>query len=285
MGLYDRDYIREEDQRPLRLGGYSMVTNLIIVNVAIFIIDVFSPEKGLGQRWLSDLLSVEADAIKHPWQWWQFLTAGFAHDPSNIMHVGFNMFALWMFGRDVEAIYGRNEFLRLYLALVVFSFVVWSAFETLGGGQARALGASGAVAGVLVLFALHYPKRTLLLFFVIPVPAWAVAMGMVVLDLLGATRPGENVAHAAHLAGAALAFAYRAAGWNFGRLVPARFSWRRFRLRPKLRIHKPAEREQDLSAQVDRILEKISREGEASLTKQERRTLEDASRRYQQRRK
>ncbi|MEX2558794.1 MAG: DUF6576 domain-containing protein, partial [Pirellulales bacterium] len=73
-------------------------------------------------------------------------------------------------------------------------------------------------------------------------------------------------------------------GWSLGRLVPRGLSLPRFKRRPKLRVHEPPQREPDLGLRVDRILEKISREGEASLTADERRTLEEASRRYQRRR-
>jgi hypothetical protein len=86
------------------------------------------------------------------------------------------------------------------------------------------------------------------------------------------------------LAGAAFAVVYYYTGWNLGRWLPSRFSWKALKPRPKLRVHEP-DREESFSDQVDRILEKISREGEASLTAQERHLLEDASRRYQQRRR
>jgi hypothetical protein len=100
--------------------------------------------------------------------------------------------------------------------------------------------------------------------------------------------PSANgVANVAHLGGAAFGFVYFRSHINLGRLMPRKLSdisGSLFRLRPKLRIHDPADEVVDLNRQVDEILEKISREGEASLTKKERRTLEDASRRYQRRR-
>ncbi len=80
---------------------------------------------------------------------------------------------------------------------------------------------------------------------------------------------------------ASLAFIYYRTGWNLGKMIPSR--WPRMK-RPKLKIHDPEAEERQLARQVDAILEKISRDGEASLTKQERRILEQASRRYQRRR-
>jgi hypothetical protein len=113
-------------------------------------------------------------------------------------------------------------------------------------------------------------------------------------DVLGFNRSaqgqGDHVAHEAHLAGAVFALIYFKTGWNLGRWLPSfrswkSFSWKGLKPRPKLRVHKPAAQEQDLGQEVDRILEKISTQGESSLTAAERRTLEEASRRYQQKRR
>jgi hypothetical protein len=94
----------------------------------------------------------------------------------------------------------------------------------------------------------------------------------------------NNVAYTAHLAGAAFAFLYYRQRWNFGRLTSKFPSRALLRRKPRLKVHEPSEREETpLQERVDAILEKIHREGEASLTREERRTLEDASRRYQRR--
>ncbi|MGH7135357.1 MAG: rhomboid family intramembrane serine protease, partial [Pirellulales bacterium] len=145
-------------------------------------------------------------------------------------------------------------------------------------------GASGAVVGVTILFVLHYPMRMIYIWGVLPVRAWVLGSLCIVQNVLGLGVSKDSVAYEAHLAGAAFAYIYYATGWNLGRWWPRRFSLGSLKPRPKLRVHEP-EHEESLSDQVDRILEKISREGEASLTAQERRTLEDASRRYQQRRR
>jgi hypothetical protein len=92
------------------------------------------------------------------------------------------------------------------------------------------------------------------------------------------------VAHTVHLAGAAFAAAYFYLGWNLGTILPSHLLKRL--TAPKLRVHKPAEDDpRDLNVRVDEILAKIHRSGEASLTNEERRTLEEASKRYQRRQK
>ncbi|HXT60616.1 MAG TPA: rhomboid family intramembrane serine protease [Pirellulales bacterium] len=291
MGLYDRDYVREEPKGFFLGGDRSMVVNLVLINVAIFLVDVvfFGPRHQLSQ-WME----VKADLFEHPWNCWQLLTAGFAHDPTNILHVGLNMFGLWLFGRDIEVIYGKREFLRVYLTMIVVSSLAWLVATNLMGRGGSMLGASGAVNGVMVLYVLHYPRRLFYFWGVFPVPAWVVCTLMIGQDLLGFNRSiqggREQVAYAAHLGGAVFAFIYYKTGWNFGRWLPSApswksLSWKGLKGRPKLRVHKPAAREQDLGQEVDRILEKISAQGESSLTAAERRTLEEASRRYQQKRR
>jgi hypothetical protein len=127
--------------------------------------------------------------------------------------------------------------------------------------------------------------------FVIPMPAWVLGVLMVLADMLGGigATAGQNIAYEVHLAGAAFAFLYYRQRWNFGRLLPGRLSWPWLRSRPSLRIHQPGADKPDSESEnreqeVDRILEKIHREGEGSLTRKERRTLETASREYQKRR-
>jgi len=292
MGIYDRDYVRDEP-RGFHLGSeMGMVAKLVIATVAVYVLDQFtSPVRG-DLRWLSSMLAVEVDTLAQPLEWWRFFTYGFAHDPGDIGHIFWNMLGLFFLGRVVEARYGAMEFLRLYVAMIVVAGVSWAVLERLIGGPANGnqslIGASGAVAGVVTLLALNFPRMTLLLFFVLPVPAWLVGILVVASDLWGAVQRTGNVAFTAHLAGAAFAIVYFYAHWHLGSLLPGRISWlslRRWRTKSRLRVHRPTVDNRRLSDEVDRILEKISREGEASLTSAERRTLQDASRHYQDRSK
>ena len=245
---------------------------------------VFTPSGRLAY-----LLSAHVDTLARPWMWWQFLTYGFVHDPNSFGHILFNMLGLWFFGRDIEQLYGKREFLRLYLVMLVAGSVVWATINWIRGtasADATLLGASGAIVGTVVLFALNYPHRQVLLFFVLPAPAWVLGVFLVVMDVMGATgsHGATNVAYTVHLTGAAFAFVYFRQKWNLTQLTAGRFSWSFLRRRPKLRVHDPDRKDAELSSEVDRILEKISLQGESSLSRKERRTLEDASRKYQQRR-
>lgn len=280
MGIYDRDYYQEEEQRRYGSfggigGGRSVVINLVLANAAIYVADMLFDGR------ISSALALKSDLFRQPWQAWQLLTYGFVHDPKNLLHVAFNMFGLWFFGRDVEGFYGRAEFLRIYLVSVVVAGLLW-AISVANRGNQELIGASGGVMCVIILFVLHFPMRRILIWGVLPVPAWVLGTLYVLTDFFG-VRDNDYVAHVAHLGGMGFAAIYYYSGFNLGRLVPRRLTFPSFKLKPKLRIHDPEERAVDLNQQVDRILEKIHREGEASLTKSERRTLEEASRRYQRR--
>lgn len=283
MGIYDRDYYQDEERGrwggglSRATGGRSVVINLILLNAAIYVADMFMSGR------VANALELQSNLFQRPWQCWQLVTYGFVHDPRDLTHILFNMFGLWLFGTDVESIYGKAEFLRIYLTGVVVAGLAWAATAAASGGSVL-VGASGGVMCLMILFVLHFPRRLLYIWGVLPVPAWALGTLYVAADFLG-VQSDDLVAHVAHLGGVAFGAVYYYAGFNLGRLIPRRFSLPSWKLKPKLRIHDEAEdRAPDLNQQVDQILEKISREGESSLTKSERRTLEEASRRYQRRR-
>jgi membrane associated rhomboid family serine protease len=282
MGIYDRDYYRQE-QRTIAWGGpQSVVVFLVVLNAAVFVGDyLFSPE---GQpHYVIRAMELHVGDLARPLMWWHFLSYAFAHQ--NFSHIVFNMLGLWFLGRAVEEFYGRREFLCIYLALAVLSGVCWALVGRLAHDPRGAvLGASGPVVGIVILFAANFPRMTVTLIPIpIPIPAWVLGVIVVGSDVYRAIANTQSqVAYTVHLSAAALAGAYFYSGWNFGRLGTW-FSWKWPRPRTRLHIHRPNE-ESEMNDEVDRILQKISLEGEASLTRKERRTLEDASRQYQRRR-
>ncbi len=287
MGVYDRDYYREDSRGGSFWSTNSVVHNLVLLNAAVFFID-FILLRGVLSEWGG----LRSDLWRTPWNVWQLWAYGFLHH--DLGHVLFNMLGLYFFGRDIEERYGRAEFLRLYLALVALAGLGWLVGQLASGepGRAVLIGASGAVVGIGVLFALHFPKRLIYVWGVIPVPAWLLIGIYVVGDLMMAMRPGEggNVAYTAHLTGAFLAFLYFHFQISLGRWWPAWPTNRRRRWwgQPQLKVYQdqaPDSDGVDLVAEMDKVLDKIRRSGEASLTAEERQLLEDASRRYRQRRR
>jgi membrane associated rhomboid family serine protease len=286
MGIYDRDYYRDEPRRSL-MGNWSAVNFLIVVNVAIFVLDLFTDPVGRGERWLDAHMALRPDLIAHPWNFWTLLSYGFAHDPTNILHVGGNMFVLWIFGVDVERLYGRERFMRVYLSLVVSSGLAWLIIQAFSKTPAPVIGASGAIMGIMVMYVLNFPNRVFLLYFVVPVPAWVLGIVYIGMDIFGVLSPSDNTAHAAHIAGALFGLLYVRTGWYLGALLPTRMpKWAKLG-GPKLRVRSKDEEprtQREVQMRVDEILEKISREGEASLTPAERSELEELSRRFRNRR-
>lgn len=295
MGIYDRDYYREEREPGLVLQApQTIVVTLIVINVVLFLVDgLFFAE----DRRLTRFMAVSQETLFKPWLWWQFLTYGFAH--ADFGHILFNMIGLFFLGRAVEQLYGRAEFLRLYLVMLVLGSVGFAVTNALlpEARPFRLVGASGAVSGVIMLFIFNFPHQTLLLFPIpIPIKAWVLGVIIVGANVLGTlqgwgTTPasgaqGATVATSVHLIGIAFAYLYFRNRWSLRWLGPGLVGFGRLWRRPRLRVHRPADDDPDqrLSAEVDRILEKIHREGEASLTRKERRTLENASRQYQRRR-
>src|SRR5690349_12494207 len=154
MGIYDRDYYKEEPQGWFAEGARSMVVNLIIINVGVYLAQIL-----FRQSQITDLLALSANIWSKPWLYWKLLSAGFAHDPDNVFHVIFNMYFLWLFGRDLEITLGKKEFLFFYLSTIVLANAGWMASQVLifHNPGASAIGASGGVMGVAMLFACRDP--------------------------------------------------------------------------------------------------------------------------------
>jgi membrane associated rhomboid family serine protease len=321
MGIYDRDYVRREG--PSFLGSFvergRVCRWLIAINVAAFIVQILSrptaaeavdldPLKSMGP--FTAAFDLNVNAVLHG-QVWRLLTHAFLHDPNRIFHILFNMLFLWWFGSDVEDLYGPREFLTFYLTSAVvggLAFVGSSWAWTQNAPTASAYGASGAVTAVLVLCAIHYPRRTILLFFIVPVSIWLFVIFYLAQDAYAfLTKENNGVGVAAHLGGALFAFVYYQRHWRLSDWLPSDWhwlsrvrTWRRRLLRPRLRVYREEEvrtpvsvpanttpslpDDEQLEAKMDAILEKISRVGKENLTENERQLLLRASEVFRRRR-
>lgn len=302
MGFQDRGY--SSDRRSAFAPEWTAVNAIIALNIAIWLAnfiltgDLFRELFSLRVS-LNDMLCLESDLPTHPQHFWSLLSYGFLHDgpsleqPNNQyspMHLLFNMFTLWFFGRELEAVTGRGEFFRFYCAAIVFAGLAWVVGEGFGGQGGRLVGASGGVMAVLAAFIWYFPKQTVLVYGVLPVPVWALGILYLVSDIRGAAEGSGNVAHLAHLGGAVFGLMYAWRGWRLDGLASVPAGW--LARRRRMRIVRPDD-ERPLSArpgddprldeEVDRILAKISRTGEGSLTTAERGTLTRASRRLKER--
>ncbi|MCS7238592.1 MAG: rhomboid family intramembrane serine protease [Thermoguttaceae bacterium] len=285
MGIYDREYYRRPTEATAPIWPRTAVVNIILICVGLYLIDwLFFSE----DHTLTAALAVTEATLLIPWLWWKFLTYGFVHAPQP-GHIILNMLQLFFLGREVEERYGTREFWLLYLAMIVVGGLAHAIVNF--GTHFILIGASGAVNGVVLLFVLNNPHATLTLFPIpIPIPAWFLGLALVVMNTLGALSElgliaggeGSGIAFVVHLTGLAFAYLYFRFRWNLSGLL-TRFhgGFFKFSRRPRLRVVDEADEETDnLDAEIDRILEKISRYGEASLSRRERKILMNAAERY-----
>jgi membrane associated rhomboid family serine protease len=142
-----------------------------------------------------------------PFQPWHLLTYGFMH--ATFMHIFFNMFALFMFGSDIERLFGPRRYLTYYLACVVGAALMHLIVVRVAQlPPAPVVGASGGVFGILLAFGMAYPQRRLVVLPIpIPMPAWLFVTLYALLELyMGVTQTSQGVAHFAHLGGMATGF-------------------------------------------------------------------------------
>lgn len=244
------------------------VLRLIVANVVMFGLQkVYPPVTQM-------LAFVPALAFERPWT---FITYAFLH--ANVVHILFNMLALYWFGPRVEERLGSRSFVTLYgvsgIGGAVCSFVT---------PMVPIIGASGAIMGVLMAFAMYWPREKLYIDGVIPVQAWMVVAIYVVMDLGGAGGLGApEIAHFAHLGGFASGYLYLkwlefrspARAWQkkvapppAPKILGATESLRRWRAIPIDALHSVNRDE------VIRLLNKVDTEGQSSLTPEQRATLD-----------
>jgi membrane associated rhomboid family serine protease len=132
---------------------------------------------------------------------WQVLSYAFLHGSPT--HLFFNMFAVYMFGSELERYWGARRFLFLYFSSIVFAAIAQLLVAGLSGGDYPTVGASGGVFGLLLVYAVLFPRRKLMLIFPpIPMPAWLFVTLYGALELtMGLTGTQPGVAHFAHLGG------------------------------------------------------------------------------------
>jgi len=234
---------------------------LLIANLIVFVIELFDRSGYI----ISYFGLTPNDVLTGPLVY-QVVTYMFLHNPHSFWHILFNMLMLWMFGSEIERQWGTRKFLKFYFSTT------------------PVIGASGAVLAVLIAFAVLWPNRTVLLYFLIPIKVKYLMLFIVGLDLIVVLAgASDGVAHWTHLGGALFGFLYmRRAGITglmHGRLDRAK-SRRKDRKEEKER-----EEADKLMDEVDRVLDKISEVGMDKLTEKERKILERASSRLSRKRK
>jgi len=261
------------------------VKNLIIANVVLFLMDYLS--RGVLGMYMA---FVPSRVLTQPWT---LITYMFAH--GNFWHLFWNMLALFFFGPPIEQRWGSGEFLKYYFICGMGG----AALSFLFAFGSPIIGASAAVYGVMLAFALAWPDAPIYIWGILPVKAKYLVAVLAVFSILSMMQPtGGNIAHAAHLGGFAAGFLYLKLGSPGGGVGGLKRMLNKRKLRvvtyddhsrkaapPTTRGPSPRRRaasgeEEKLLDELDRVLEKISTQGMSSLTSEERKLLDEVSRRY-----
>ncbi len=278
--LGERDYMRRMQEPEKTAASGSMCLFLLIaINVVVWM---------LGGP-LVDRFVLTPFAVRQM-ELWRFLTAAFTH--VDFWHLFFNMFGLWMFGSLSAPVLGWKNFLNLYLISGIAGNVLWYVFNH--HTPAVLLGASGAVVGVIMATAMMMPDiRVLMLFFPVPIKLKTMAVVYIILEVFQqGMNLHSNIAYLAHIGGFAAGclfmelFLPREIAWSpldlfFGRKRGAapNFETRRSAPRKGWSVSPGGSNYKNgpvPSEEIDRILDKLSRNGVNSLSEEEMETLRKA---------
>jgi membrane associated rhomboid family serine protease len=275
----EREYMRvdwggEGRGRSPFWATYPATKAMLIGLVGIHLVWVLL-RNGAPETWkaVAELLLLSPERALKSFHIWQLVTCAFFH--WDFWHLLFNGIAIFFFGRMVEQRLGLKRYLYFCLGAAVTSSLAFLLESAILDQVFPMLGASGVAFGIIVVAALWYPHQTVLFLFVLPMPLWVLGLLLVVLELLMLFEMPGGIAHSAHLGGALYGFLYYRYGGRFSRIFQSIDNLAEKQRQKK--AQQTREREAELRREVDRILDKVNREGMAALSKEERRFLKEAS--------
>ena len=241
---------------------------LLIINIVVFVLIELTGQKNV----LFQLFGLVPRAVLQEYRLWQTFTYLFLH--GGWIHILFNMLVLWMFGKDLEMDWGKNEFLIFYFVCGIGSGLITVLANI--NSPIVIVGASGSIYGVLVAYGFTYPNRTVYLYGVFPLKVKYVVLGFGVIAFVASLSITQSkVSHITHLAGMIIGIIY----------ILFNFRWKNIRLwYTKIRLRSIQDKqnshegeETHIKMQVDKILDKLNDQGWESLTSQEEEFLTRAS--------
>jgi len=232
---------------------------LVSVNFGIFLLQTVARTEGL----FFPLFGLVPKMVWSEFMIWQPFTYLFFH--GGIWHVLINMFVLWMFGSELERIWGKGHFLKFYFVTGVGAGLVTMIFGL--NSMTPIVGASGAVYGVLLAYGLTYPNRTVYLYGIIPIKSLWFVIGIGVIAFMSSFDNVSQISHLTHLSGMMIGYLMLKRPIRFNDLW---FTIRKRTLEYKIKHEeKKVSQHQAIEREIDRILDKINREGFDSLTEEE----------------
>jgi rhomboid family protein len=267
MSWRDRGWAGADGGANYRPEGKPVVTLWILGVTAGFLLLLWLVGGGRGGTLtiaVEDALALRGDLW---WQVWRCLTYGLIH--GSFGHLIGNLLMVGIAGWIMENYFGRKTFLQIFLGLLGVSSLAFLLRAQITGFEGYCIGNSGAAVGLVVLLGSRFPKLTLLIWGIIPAQCWVLACIVVAADLfMVAGRSTGGVAVEVHLMGAA-------AGFFIGYIWPRLEGWREnaSAARTQRREAKVRERDAEEQGELDRLLDKINREGMEKLTDRERQFL------------
>ena len=232
---------------------------LVSVNFGIFLLQTIARTEGM----FFPLFGLVPKMVWSEFMLWQPFTYLFFH--GSIWHVLINMFILWMFGSELERLWGKEHFLKFYFVTGVGAGLVTIIFGL--NSMTPIVGASGAVYGVLLAYGLTYPNRTVYLYGIIPIKSLWFVIGIGVIAFMSSFDNVSQISHLTHLSGMMIGYLMLKRPIRFNDLW---FTIRKRTLEFKIKHEeKKVSQHQEIEREIDRIIDKINREGFDSLTDEE----------------
>lgn len=247
---------------------------LISINFVIFLLQSISGQ----ERILFQLFGIVPRNTWSQLMVWQPFTYMFFH--GGIWHVLINMFVLWMFGSELETLWGKKEFLKYYFLTGVGSGIVTLLFSV--NSLVPVVGASGAIYGILLAYGLIFPNRYVYLYFLIPIRVKYFVIVIGVLAFFSSVGAGtSNVSHLTHLSGMLIGLGYLKSNVRLDALKNILREQKDTIRRRQTR--KKRERDDELRLEVDKLLDKINETGYDGLSEPEKKFLYEASKKLSKR--
>ena len=232
---------------------------LVSVNFGIFLLQTIARTEGM----FFPLFGLVPKLVWSEFMLWQPFTYLFFH--GSIWHVLINMFVLWMFGSELERLWGKEHFLKFYFVTGVGAGLVTMIIGL--NSMTPIVGASGAVYGVLLAYGLTYPNRTVYLYGIIPIKSLWFVIGIGVIAFMSSFDNVSHISHLTHLSGMLIGYLMLKRPVRFNDLW---FTIRKRTLEYKIKHEeKKVSQHQEIEREIDSILDKINREGFDSLTSEE----------------
>ena len=256
------------------------VKNLIYANTVIWAVMFFSHFSGYGfNNFMLNQFALSRYGVLGQFKIWQLVTYMFLHDPNGILHILFNMLFLWMFGIELENEWGTREFLKYYFVTGIGAGILNILFTS-----SPTIGASGAIYGVMLAYALRYPDRYVYLYFLFPIKM-KYFIGFLFLVAFFSTLGsyGGGIAHAAHLGGIVIGYIYLKYWYFFYRIKDHLSGIKppKVNIKPTMKYHQGGKKDEDkveyYRRVIDELLDKINRVGYLNLTEEEKKLLEEGS--------